>query len=469
MSQLFPRHAGLQTDLYELTMAAAYWAGGRGEDEATFELSVRSLPPQRSYLLAAGLEQAVEYLQSLSFNGEEVDFLRRHPAFEFVPAGFFDYLRALRFTGSLTAMREGTVVFGEEPLLRITAPVIQAQLAETYLLSTLTYQTIVATKAARMVQAAAGRGLVEFGTRRAHGPQAGLFAARASYIAGFAGTSNTLAGFDWGIPTVGTTAHSWTMSFDDELESFQRFAELFREKTVLLIDTYDSCEAVSKALAAGVPFRGVRIDSGNLVEQCRAVRALLDAGGRRDAIILVSGDMNEYVISRLLAEGAPAGVPAQGAPIDMFGVGTDLVVSRDAPALNGIYKMVEIAHNGEARSTAKFSESKITLPGRKQVFRKVTATGQLAHDVLGLESEVYPDAATLLHPVMHGGRLIAPLPPIEEIRKHAAESLASLPDSLKGLEGGARHEVRRSAPLTALLESLRARYAPEPLPAAPRG
>lgn len=458
MTQPYLRHAGLQTDLYELTMAAAYWASGRSGDEATFELSIRSLPPQRAYLLAAGLEQAVEYLRSLSFSSEEIDFLRHHPAFEFVPSGFFDYLRELNFTGSLAAMPEGTVAFSEEPLLRITAPVIQAQIAETYLLSTMTYQTIVATKAARVVQAAEGRGVVEFGTRRAHGPQAGLSAARASYIAGFAATSNTLAGFDWGVPTVGTTAHSWTMSFDDETESFQRFAKLFREKTVLLIDTYDSSEAVRKALAAQVPFRGVRIDSGNLLEQCREVRRILDAGGRKDAIILVSGDMNEYVIRDLIM---------QSAPIDMFGVGTDLVVSRDAPALNGIYKMVEIAHDGVIRSTAKFSDSKTTLPGRKQVFRRKTAEGSLDHDVLGLETEAYAGTKSLLRPVMKNGQLLAPLPSLPAIRAHAAAELASLPESLKALDEFSRYEVRKSKPLALLLESLRSKYIPEPAPATP--
>lgn len=459
MSFLRPRHAGLQTDLYELTMAAAYWASGRSEDSATFELSIRSLPPQRSFLLAAGLEQAVEYLRSLAFTNEEIDFLRQHPSFEFVPRGFFDYLGDLKFTGSLSAVPEGTIVFGEEPLLRITAPVIQAQIAETYLLSTLTYQTIVATKASRVVQAAQGRGAVEFGTRRAHGPHAGLFAARASYIAGFAATSNTLAGFDWGIPTVGTTAHSWTMSFEDEQESFRRFAELFGDKTVLLIDTYDSVEAVRKAMAAKIPFRGVRLDSGNLVEQCREVRRLLDAGGRKDAIILVSGDMNEYVIRDLIA---------QGAPIDMFGVGTDLVVSRDAPALNGIYKMVEIEQHGETRSTAKFSDSKTTLPGRKQIFRSTSPDGKIAYDVLGLESERYPEADALLQPVMEAGELLSPMPTIEKIRSRAAASLSRLPASLTRLSCDEPYRVQKSAKLMALLETLRSRYAPEIVPTVPR-
>ncbi|MBI1955180.1 MAG: nicotinate phosphoribosyltransferase, partial [Acidobacteria bacterium] len=294
MNSLTPARAGLQTDLYELTMAAAYWQCGKSQDLATFELSIRSLPPQRSFLLAAGLEQAVEYLERLSFHKAEMDFLRKHPAFEGVNPDFFDYLAGLRFTGTVWAAPEGSIVFAEEPLLRVTAPVIEAQIAETYLLSMLTYQTTVATKAARMVQASGGRGIVEFGTRRAHGPAAGLLAARASYIAGCLGTSNVLAGFELGIPIYGTLAHSWMMAFEDEEEAFRQFAEVYGPKTVLLVDTYDSAEAVRKALRLRLPFRGVRLDSGNVDEISRQVRKLLDAGGRTDALILASGDLNEY-------------------------------------------------------------------------------------------------------------------------------------------------------------------------------
>ncbi|MFH1419260.1 MAG: nicotinate phosphoribosyltransferase, partial [Planctomycetota bacterium] len=288
MASLTPSRVGLQTDLYELTMAAAYWQCGKLQDIATFELSIRSLPPQRSFLLVAGLEQAVEYFEQLSFNEAEIDFLRKHPAFEGVKPNFFDYLAGLRFTGTVWAAPEGTVVFAEEPLLRVTAPVIEAQIAETYLLSVMTYQTTVATKAARMVQVAGGRGIVEFGTRRAHGPAAGLLAARASYLAGCLGTSNVLAGFEFGIPIYGTLAHSWMMAFEEEEEAFRQFAKIYGPKTVLLVDTYDSVEAVRKALRLRLPFRGVRLDSGNFDEISRQVRKLLDTGGRANALILAS-------------------------------------------------------------------------------------------------------------------------------------------------------------------------------------
>ena len=446
-------HVGLLTDLYELTMSAAYWKAGKSDEVATFELSVRSIPPQRSFLLAAGLEQAVEYLQRLSFSSQEIDFLRHHPAFESVPEGFFDYLAGLRFTGTVWAVPEGSLAFAEEPLLRVTAPIVQAQIAETYLMAMLTYQTSVATKAARVVEAAGGRGVVEFGTRRAHGPVAGLLAGRASYVGGCLGTSNTLAGYELGIPTFGTTAHSWTMSFEDEGESFQRFAELYGSKAVLLVDTYDSIEGVKKALRLRLPFRGVRLDSGNFLEISRAVRKLLDEAGRADALILASGDLNEYVI-RTLAE--------QGAPIDLFGVGTDLVTSRDAPSLSGIYKIVEIESHGAVRYTAKFSESKISYPGKKQVFRFTGADGFYSHDVLGLASERFEGSEPLLEPIIEQGALVKPLPSLAQIRERTMASMARLPEAYRRLQGSDPYPVKKSEALEQLLESVRGRYAPLP-------
>ncbi|MBI3933629.1 MAG: nicotinate phosphoribosyltransferase [Acidobacteria bacterium] len=446
-------HAGLLTDLYELTMSAAYWKTGKSDEVATFELSVRSIPAQRSFLLAAGLEQAVEYLQQLRFSGEEIDFLRKHSSFESVPTGFFDFLGKLRFTGSVWAVPEGSLMFAEEPLLRITAPIVQAQIAETYLMAMLTYQTSVATKAARVVEAAGGRGIVEFGTRRAHGPVAGLLAARASYVGGCLGTSNTLAGFELGIPTYGTTAHSWTMSFEDEEESFRRFAELFGSKAVLLVDTYDSIEGVKKALQLGLPFRGVRLDSGNFLEISRQVRKLLNDAGRTDALILASGDLNEYVIRTLAG---------QAAPIDLFGVGTDLVTSRDAPALSGIYKIVEIESHGKVRYTAKFSESKVSYPGKKQVFRYSGADGFYSHDVLGLADESFAGAEPLLEPVIEDGNLVRPLPALAEIRERTMASMARLPEAFRRLQDSDAYPVNKSLALERLLESVRVRYAPLP-------
>ena len=448
-----PRHAGLQTDLYELTMAAAYWQSGKAEEVATFELSVRALPPQRSFLVAAGLEQVVEYLQAFSFQTDELDYLRRQPSFETIPPAFFDYLRQLRFTGTVWAVPEGTPVFAEEPLLRVTAPVIQAQIAETYLLAMLTYQTTVATKAARMTQVAGGRGIVEFGTRRAHGPYAGLLAARSSYIGGCRGTSNVLAGFEFGIPTYGTLAHSWTMAFEEEEEAFRQFAGIYGPRAVLLVDTYDSVEAVRKALRRKLPFRAVRLDSGDFLEISRQVRKILDAAGRADAQIMASGDLNEYVIEELIR---------QDAPLDLFGVGTDLVTSRDAPALSGIYKMVEIESGGQARYTAKFSESKISYPGKKQIFRFSGPGGEYTRDVLGLASEEFPGAETLLEPVMESGELLRPLPSLDQIQARAAANLSRLPAPYRRLEGGDSYPVEKSQALKDLLEVLRSRYIPTP-------
>lgn len=464
MNALTPQRAGLITDLYELTMAAGYWQSGKSRDVATFELSVRSLPPQRSYLLAAGLEQAVEYFRRLSFAPDEIDFLRKHPALLSVKPEFFDFLAGLRFTGSVWAVPEGTIVFAEEPLLRVTAPIIEAQIAETYLLAMLTYQTTVATKAARMVQVAAGKGIVEFGTRRAHGAEAGWLAARASFIGGCRGTSNVLAGFDLGIPTYGTLAHSWTMAFEEEEEAFRQFAEIYGARAVLLVDTYDSVEGVRKALRQNLPFRGVRLDSGSLLETSRSARTILDAGGRADAQILASGDLNEYAIAELIR---------QEAPIDIFGVGTDLVTSRDAPALSGVYKLVEIESGGQKRATAKFSESKISYPGTKQVFRFagriVEPSGEYQHDVVGLASETFAGAETLLEPVIENGKLKQPLPSLDRIQARAAENLARLPARYRRLETSDSYPVEKSQALRELLESVRSRYMPAPVTAASGG
>ena len=453
MTSLTPSRPGLLTDLYELTMAAGYWQTGKYYDVATFELSVSSLPTQRSYLLAAGLEQAVEYLQQLSFAPDEIAFLQKQPTFQSVKPEFFDFLSRLRFTGTVWAVPEGTVVFAEEPLLRVTAPIIEAQVAETYLLAVLTYQTTVATKAARMTQVAGGRGIVEFGTRRAHGPHAGLLAARASFIGGCLGTSNVLAGFELGIPTYGTLAHSWTMAFEEEAEAFRQFAQIYGPRTVLLVDTYDSVEGVRKALRQGLPFRGVRLDSGNFLEISRQVRKILDAAGRADAQILASGYLNEYVIEELVR---------QRAPIDLFGVGTDLVTSRDAPALSGIYKMVEIESGGHVRATAKFSESKISYPGTKQVFRFAASDGEYTRDVLGLASETFPAADALLEPVIEKGKLIRPLPALDRIQARAAENLARLPAPYRRLEAADAYPVEKSKALRDLLETVRSRYLPAP-------
>lgn len=439
----------LLTDLYQLTMAAAYFDTGLG-DRASFELFVRSLPENRSFLVVAGLDSALEYLEQLQFTSDEIAFLRAHPVFKHVSPAFFDYLREFRFSGEVWAMPEGTIAFAEEPLLRVTAPILEAQVVETFLLSVMNYQTLVASKAARLVGVAKGRGIVEFGTRRAHGPDAGVLAARAAYLGGCVGTSNVLAGFRYGIPTYGTLAHSWIMAFESEEESFRKFLEAFPEHAILLIDTYDPLAALEKIKKLGAHPVGIRLDSGDLLEKSKHVRQELDAAGLRNVTIVASGDLNEYQIQDLLA---------RGAPIDMFGVGTELATSKDAPALGGIYKLVELEREGEVRYCAKFSENKVTYPGRKQVFRFFDPSGQYAYDLIGRAEEHLPEAQPLLQRVMENGRSTAPVPALEAIRRSVMAELERLPESYRRLTGAETFPIRRSVALENLLEELRQKYA----------
>src|SRR5271168_3249986 len=318
---------GLLTDLYQLTMAAGYFEAGKTAESATFELFFRRLPRYRNYVVAAGLAQAVDYLLNLKFSDEEIDYLRGLPQFGRVSSGFFDALRQLRFTGDMFAMAEGSPIFANEPFLTIRAPLMEAQIAETYLLATIGFQSLIATKASRIVEVAGGRAVVEFGTRRAHSPEAGVLAGRASYIGGCAGTSNTETGMRYGVPVFGTAAHSWVMSFATERESFEQLQRLLGESTVYLIDSYDTLEGARRAAGLGRPLWGVRLDSGNLVTLAPAVRKILDDAGLPDAKIMATGDLNEYKIQELMAARAP---------IDMFGVGTELSTSADAPSLGVI-------------------------------------------------------------------------------------------------------------------------------------
>ncbi len=439
------RHSALLTDLYELTMAAAYFEN-QFNPRASFELFVRSLPPERGFLLAAGLEPALDYLESLAFTEAEVDFLRRHPVFSHVGNGFFDYLRGLRFTGEVWAAPEGTVVFADEPLLRVTAPIIEAQIVETFLLTTLTFQTLVATKAARVVEAAAGRGVVEFGTRRAHGPEAGVLAARAAYLGGCIGTSNVEAGRRFGLPTYGTVAHSFVMAYADEEESFRRFLRVFPDHAILLVDTYDTLAAVDRIIASGLRPKGVRLDSGNLVELSKEVRKRLDRGGLTQTQIFASGDLNEHAIAELLA---------QGAAIDAFGVGTELATSKDAPALGAVYKLVAVHDGPESGSRIKLSEDKATYPGPKQVFRFCSAAGQYDHDVVGRADEDFPLAEPLLVCVVRNGQRLAANPSLEETRKRATTSLEKLPAPYRAFHNPAAYPVRVSRALEELQEEVR--------------
>ncbi|MBZ5582274.1 MAG: nicotinate phosphoribosyltransferase [Acidobacteriia bacterium] len=430
---------GLLTDLYELTMAAGYFEAGKAEEKATFELTIRRLPEHRNYVIAAGLPQVVDYLLNLSFSAEEIDYLRGLPQFRGVSGAFFDYLRSFRFTGDLFAVPEGTPLFAGEPALGIRAPIIEAQIPETYLLAAITFPTLIASKAARSVEAAAGRPVVEFGTRRAHTAEAGVLGARAAFIGGCAGTSNTLAGFRYGIPVMGTAAHSWVMSFPGELEAFRQLQRVLGESTVQLIDTYDPIEGARRAAQAGRPMWGVRLDSGDHLGVSRQVRAILDEAGLRDAKIMASGDLDEYRIRDLLAAGAP---------IDAFGVGTQLATSGDAPSMGAIYKLVEVDIHGIKRFTAKFSEDKISVPGAKQVFRDV------GRDVIARSGECGKGEA-LLRPVILGGRLVEPLPALEQARRRAADSLAALAPSLRQLEVAEPRAVIYSRELRMLIEQTR--------------
>ena len=437
----------LLVDLYELTMAAAYFEHGI-DCHATFELFVRHLPPQRSYLVAAGLDSALTYLENLHFTDDDVRFLREQAAFHTVSPEFFDYLREFRFHGDVRGVEEGTLAFAEEPLLQVTAPVLEAQIAETYLLSVIHYETLVASKAARVVRAAAGRNVLEFGTRRAHGPEAGVRAARAACVGGCAATSNVLAGALYDLPLAGTAAHSWTQVFPSERRSFEALLETFPDTAILLVDTYDPLAGAEIVATLGTPVPGVRLDSGDLLEKSKQVRRILDRHGLRDSKIVTSGDLNEYKIEALVTGGAP---------IDSFGVGTDLVTSRDVPALSVVYKLVEIETGGVVEPKTKFSEEKVYWPGRKQIFR-FSEGGQYHHDMLACAQENYPEAAPLLVPVMRAGCRVAPAPAVDQIRLRTLANLECLPEAYKALRGAGAYPVEKSAGLDQLLEETRARH-----------
>ena len=438
-----PSTSPLSTDLYELNMIQAYL--DRGEDaEAVFEFFVRRLPARRGFLLAAGLEDALDYLETLQFSAAELDWLKSTGRFR---ANLLDYLSAFRFTGDVHAIPEGTVCFPNEPLIRITAPLLQAQLVETRLINILHFQTLIASKAARMVLAAPGKILSDFGLRTAHGEEAGLFSARASYIAGFAGAANVLAGERYGIPIVGTMAHSFVQVHDDETAAFEDFARARPEGVILLIDTYDTEQGAHKVVqlaprlqADGIAIRGVRIDSGDLIAMSKKVRAILDAGGLKDVIILVSGGINEDVLKTM---------QAQAAPIDGFGIGVNLAASVDVPALDCAYKLQEFA----GKPKRKLSEGKATWPGRKQVWRTYDGDGRMRGDILSLESDTQP-GEPLVVPVMRVGKRIAPAPTLAAIRDRAKRDLARLAGPLARLEAGFEYPVHVADALTALARAI---------------
>jgi nicotinate phosphoribosyltransferase len=362
-----------------------------------------------------------------------------------VPGPFFDYLTSFRFTGEVWAVPEGTPVFANEPLLRVTAPLAQAQLIETAALAFVNYQTSVASKGARVVSAARGRPVMEFGARRAHGVGAALYAARAAYVAGCTSTSFVEAGREFGIPLSGTMAHSWILSSPTEIEAFQDYAALFGDHSALLLDTYDTVEAARGVVRSGLRPVAVRLDSGDVLTLSRRVRAILDEGGLRDTRIVASGDVDEFIIASLLGAGAP---------IDSFGVGTALVTSQDAPALGGVYKLVEIEEDGEVRRVMKRSSGKATWPGRKQIWR-VLSGGTATGDIIAFEDEPsVADAVPLVRPVMRGGRRIEPVPSLESSRSWCADRLAELPEDLKAVDADAVYRAEPSGALRAAISPI---------------
>jgi nicotinate phosphoribosyltransferase len=440
-------HSGLLTDLYELTMAAGY-IQTHFEARATFELFARNLPPRRSYLVAAGLEQALEFLENVNFTTEEVGYLRSHPAFHNVRDEFFDFLTHFRFSGDAWAIPEGSLVFAGEPILRISAPIAEGQIIETNLLATINFQTMVASKAARVVSSAPGHRIVEFGARRAHGTEASLMAARAATIGGCVGSSNALAGQRFGMPTYGTQAHSWVMAHENEAEAFSQFLDVFPQYSVLLLDTYDVRTALKTILRMNRKPMGVRLDSGDLVRDSRWVRQQLDRAGWKDVKIFASGDLNEDKIAALLRAGAK---------IDDFGVGGAVVTPADAPTLNMIYKLVEVERGGEIREAAKLSKAKITYPGRKQVYRLSRPSGEYKHDVIALTDEKSPGGEPLLQEVMRSGKRLSGPEPITDARARCLHSLERLPARYRQLGRTVLYPVRTSKRLEALLETVRKR------------
>lgn len=431
--------SALLTDLYQLTMLQGYFDQAM-EEMAVFEFFVRKLPSTRNFLVAAGLEQTLAYLESVKFTPAELEWIAGHGAFR--PA-FVRYLETLRFCGDVDAMPEGTICFANEPILRVTAPITQAQLVESRLINLLHFETLIASKAARSVLMAPGKLLVDFGLRRAHGAEAGLLAARASYLAGFAGTATVLAAPLFGVPVYGTMAHSFVQAHDDEATAFDHFAHALPENVILLIDTYDTEAAAEKVVRLapklardGIKIRGVRLDSGDLADHAFKVRRILDDGGLKEVTIFASGSVDEYVLERLMQ--------AQ-APIDGFGIGTHMDTSADAPYLDCAYKLVEYA--GKARR--KRSEGKVLWPGRKQVFRCYDDHSRMHDDILSLDGDRV-DGAALIRPVMKAGRRISAPVPLAQSRQRALRELNRLPDALKRLERAADFPVTVSESLQKL-------------------
>lgn len=454
-----PGEAPLLTDLYELTMAASYFAIGFNQPSC-FYMSTRRMPPKRGFLVAAGIERLLETLEEFRFEPAALEYLESLKLFS---PDFLAFLSKLRFTGDVHAMPEGTIFFGGEPILEVHAPLIEAQLLETLVINQVGMASLIASKAARCVVAARGRRLVDFGLRRSQGVDAGLIAARSSYLAGFVGSSNVLAGRRYGIPLHGTMAHSYIMAHETERAAFEHFVALFPQLSTLLVDTYDTVRGVENAArvalelkAKGYKLQAVRLDSGDLVDLSIRARRILDQNGLNDVAIFASGNLNEYRIDEILRAGAP---------IDAFGVGTDMVVSADAPALDVAYKLAE--YEGVPR--LKTSQGKLSLPGRKQVFRAINGNGGFFADLIGLADEgtttvahefkpAPAEVAAMLTRQFVAGHRVEPRPTLAESRERLLQSLARLEQRHKDLERPDAYPVRHTAALNAMVttEKLRA-------------
>jgi len=432
----------LFTDLYQLTMAQAYWQSGTTAP-ATFSLFFRSYPPDRSYFVFAGLADVLEYLERFRFTGGDIEGLRSLGKFD---GEFLNYLAKLQFRGSVRAMREGSLFFVNEPVIEVTAPVIEAQIVETFLLNQVNVQSVLATKASRVVYAARGRSVVDFAARRTHGTEAADRFARASYMVGFSGTSNVLAGATHGIPTFGTMAHSFITCFESEAESFRAYASSFPDSSTFLVDSYDTIHGTRNAIEVaremrqrGHRLQAIRLDSGDLLSLSRKARVLLDGAGLDDVQLFASGGLDEFELDALLRAGAP---------IDGFGVGTKVGVSADAPWTDCAYKLVEYA----GQPVLKLSSGKMTLAGSKQVYRCRDETGDYLRDVIACAGEKAPqeDGEPLLHEVMRNGKRLGPQPTLQELREHFAQGFAHLPECHKSLRSPAPYRVEVSAGLERL-------------------
>ncbi len=437
----------LFTDFYELAMCASYFDNKKIE-LATFDLFIRNMPKNRSYFLFAGLEQILLFLKNIKFTDKQLRYLKTQG----FNADFLDYLQNFKFTGDVWAIPEGSITFQNEPLIRITAPIIEAQIIETFLLNTINLQTMIATKASRIVEAAKGKSVIEFGLRREHGIDAGMKVARCSYIAGCKGTSNVLAGKHYDIPLFGTMAHSFIMSYKKEIDAFRAFTTTFPDKTTLLIDTYDEITGANNAILIakeleklGHKLGGVRLDSGDLAKNSKKIRKMLDANDLPYVKIFASGDLDEFAIADLLEKTAK---------IDSFGVGTKLGTSADRPYLDVIYKLCEIMDSkGDFLPIMKLSEDKATFPGRKQVYRFTDDSGKFTHDIVGLDKENIIGEPLLIK-VIEKGKLIYNLPSIEEIRNYAKISLQKLPNKYKILNNPQKYPVQLSQNLETLTRKL---------------